>query len=63
MPKIAILLSAMDAIEKGELKETAEVKKDMWLMISKSNNQASTRMIDRLGYDKISSVLTSDRYN
>ena len=31
-------------------------------MISKSNNQASTRMIDRLGYDKISSVLTSDRY-
>jgi len=62
LPKIAILLSAMDAIEKGELKETAEVKKDMWLMISKSNNQASTRMIDRLGYDKISSVLTSDRY-
>jgi len=62
LPKIAILLSAMDAIEKGELKETAEIKKDMWLMISKSNNQASTRMIDRLGYDKISSVLTSDRY-
>ena len=61
LPKIAILLSAMDAIEKGELKETAEVKKDMWLMISKSNNQASTRMIDRLGYDKISSVLTSER--
>jgi len=29
LPKIAILLSAMDAIEKGELKETAEVKKDI----------------------------------
>ena len=25
LPKIAILLSAMDAIEKGELKETAEI--------------------------------------
>ncbi|MGB5944434.1 MAG: serine hydrolase [Leeuwenhoekiella sp.] len=59
LPKIAILLAAMDAIEKGELKETKEVKTDMWLMISKSNNQASTRMIDRLGYDKITSVLTS----
>ena len=62
LPKIAILLAAMDAIEKGELKETAEVKNDMWLMISKSNNQASTRMIDRLGYDKISGVLMSDKY-
>ncbi|MEZ7495938.1 serine hydrolase [Leeuwenhoekiella aequorea] len=62
LPKIAILLAAMDAIDKGEMKETAEIKNDMWLMISKSNNQASTRMIDRLGYDKISSVLTSDKY-
>ena len=48
LPKIAILLSAMDAIEKKELKETDEVKKDMRLMISKSDNQASTRMINRL---------------
>jgi beta-lactamase class A len=62
LPKIAILLSAMDAIEKGELKETAEVKKDMRLMISKSNNAASTRMIDRLGYDKIESVMTDPKY-
>ena len=62
LPKIAILLAAMDAIDKGELKETDEVKHDMWLMISKSNNQASTRMIDRLGYDKINGVLTSDKY-
>lgn len=62
LPKIAILLAAMDAIEKGELKETEAVKKDMWLMISKSNNQASTRMIDRLGYDKIAGVLTSPEY-
>ncbi len=57
LPKIAILLAAMDAIDKGELKDTKEVRKDLRLMISKSNNQASTRMIDRLGYDKIESVL------
>ncbi|GAA4810693.1 hypothetical protein GCM10023330_17310 [Litoribaculum gwangyangense] len=62
LPKIAILLSAMDAIEKGELKETPDVKSDMRLMISKSDNQASTRMIDRLGYKKIESVMTDPKY-
>ncbi|WP_204345864.1 serine hydrolase [Psychroserpens algicola] len=59
LPKIAILLAAMDAIENGELVYSKEVKKDLRLMISKSNNQASTRMIDRLGYEKIESVLRS----
>lgn len=63
LPKIAILLAAMDALEKGELKETPEVKKDMKIMISKSSNQAATRMIDRLGFDKIESVLTDEKYN
>jgi beta-lactamase class A len=62
LPKIAILLAAMDAIEKGELQETPEVNKDMRLMISKSNNEASTRLIDRLGYDKIEAVMTDPKY-
>ena len=62
LPKIAILLAAMDAIENGELKETAEVKKDMRLMISKSDNEASTRMIDRVGYEKIEAVMTNPKY-
>lgn len=62
LPKIAILLSAMDAIEKKELKETPEVKIDMRLMIAKSDNQAATRMINRLGYQKIESVMTDPKY-
>ena len=62
LPKIAILFAAMDAIDKNELKETAAVKRDMKLMIAKSDNQASTRMIDRVGYDKISDILTDPRY-
>ncbi len=62
LPKIAILLAAMDAIENCELEETAEVKHDMQIMISKSDNHASTRMIDRLGYQKISKVLTNPKY-
>ena len=49
LPKIAVLLSAMDAIEKGEIKETKTLKKDLRLMISKSDNAAATRMIDLLG--------------
>tara|TARA_R110001583_G_scaffold17310_10_gene70187 strand:+ start:248 stop:1153 length:906 start_codon:yes stop_codon:yes gene_type:complete len=63
LPKIAILLAAMDAIEKGQLTETPEITEDMKLMISNSNNQASTRMIDRLGYAKIESVMTDKKYN
>ena len=63
LPKIAILLAATDAIDKGELKESTEVKKDMRLMISKSNNQAATRMIDRIGYEKLESVMTDPRYD
>jgi beta-lactamase class A len=62
LPKIAVLLASMDAIENSELKETDEIKKDMRLMISKSNNQATTRMIDRVGYEKIESVLTDPKY-
>jgi beta-lactamase class A len=57
LPKIAILLAAMDAIENGELADTKEIREDLRLMISKSNNRASTRMIDRLGYAKIEAVL------
>lgn len=57
LPKIAILLAAMDALDKGELKDSEEIREDLRLMISKSNNRASTRMIDRLGYKKIEEVL------
>ncbi|RXP56180.1 hypothetical protein EC396_07875 [Lutibacter sp. HS1-25] len=62
LPKIAILLAAMDALEKGEIIETPELTNDMKIMISKSNNAAATRMIDKLGFDKIESVLTDERY-
>ena len=63
LPKIAVLLAAMDAIDKGELVETPEVTKDMHLMIAKSDNRASTRMIDRLGFEKIEKVLTDPKYD
>lgn len=62
LPKIAVLLAAMDAIEKGELVETEAIKKEMRLMISKSDNDATTAMIDRLGYPKIESVMRDPKY-
>jgi beta-lactamase class A len=62
LPKIAVLLTAMDAIDKGEITETAEVKNDMRLMIAKSNNDAATRMIDRVGFDKIAAVMEDPKY-
>lgn len=58
LPKIAVLAAAHDAIERGELRETAEVVKDMRLMIAKSNNAATTRMIDRVGFENIERTMT-----
>ncbi|MFD1314992.1 serine hydrolase [Namhaeicola litoreus] len=57
LPKIAVLLAAMDAINNHEIVETDAMRKDMKLMISKSNNQATTRIIDLLGFEKIESSL------
>lgn len=62
LPKIAVLLAAMDAIDKGELQDTDDIRFDMWAMISKSNNAATTRMIDRVGFSKISKVLQDPNY-
>lgn len=57
LPKIAVLLAVEDAIHKGEVSETEALRKDMNEMIRYSNNSATTRIIDILGYEKIESVL------
>lgn len=58
LPKIAVLAASYDAISRGEMIESAEVKRDLRMMIAKSNNAATTRMIDRLGFDKIRRTMT-----
>ena len=63
LPKIAILLAAMDAIEKGELEDTPELREKMRLMISKSSNVAATELMDMLGFEKIESVLEDPKYD
>ncbi len=62
LPKLAILLGASQSLEDGTLEETDEVLHDMRIMISKSDNGAATRMIDRVGFDKIEQTLRDPRY-
>jgi beta-lactamase class A len=62
LPKIAILLGAMDALEKGEIKDSESLRTDMRQMIARSDNDAATRILDMLGYEKIESVLTDPKY-
>lgn len=62
LPKIAVLLSTMEGIDKGQIKETPSLRKDMRLMISKSDNAASTRLIDKVGFNRIEAVMTDPKY-
>jgi len=63
LPKIAILLTAMQQIEDGELQQTPAVMRDLNDMIRVSNNEAATRMIDRVGgLEAIETVLRDPRY-
>ncbi|MBN2410810.1 serine hydrolase [candidate division KSB1 bacterium] len=62
LPKLAILLGAAQSLEDGKLEETPEVLNDMRKMISNSDNQAATRMIDRIGLEKIEDTLRDKKY-
>lgn len=63
LPKIAILLATMDAIEKGEVEDSPEIRAKMRLMMSKSSNTASTELMDMLGFERIENVLTDPKYD
>jgi beta-lactamase class A len=62
LPKIAILLACADALDKGRIEETPEVREDMRMMIAKSSNTAATRMIERVGIGHIATVLQDPCY-
>lgn len=62
LPKLAILLAASQSLADSTLTATPEVIKDMRIMISRSDNGAATRMIDRVGFDRIEDILTDPRY-
>jgi beta-lactamase class A len=62
LPKIAILLAVMDALEEGDVEDTPELQYHLRMMISKSNNRSSTKMIDLVGYERIESVLRGPKH-
>jgi len=62
LPKIAILLAAYEQISKGRLKLDAATKEDLQQMIWRSSNSASTRLMHKVGKERIAEVLLSDRY-
>ncbi len=63
LPKLAILLTAFHCFENKIIEQTPEVVKDLNLMIRKSNNQAATRMIERVTMKRIQEVLTLKCYD
>jgi beta-lactamase class A len=62
LPKIAVLLAAFVSFEDGTLDETPEIHRDLVAMIRVSSNAAATRMIDRIGFEKIAAVLMDPQY-
>lgn len=47
--KVFIAISAYENIESGDLKETSSLSKDIHLMLNRSDNYATNRVIDALG--------------
>lgn len=62
LPKIGILLAAFQGFEDGSLQESEQTYSELTKMIRVSDNKAATRMIDRLGFQKIETVLTNPHY-
>lgn len=62
LPKIAILLAAYVLLEDDKLPDTPNIRKDMTDMIRYSSNEAATRMIDRIGMERIDEILMDPRF-
>lgn len=62
LPKIAILLGAYASFEDGSLTRTEENRADLDSMIRVSSNAAATRMMDKVGMEKIQAVLQDPQY-
>ena len=63
LPKIAILLAAVDALESGRLKLDEQLDQDLNNMIRSSSNKAAARVSDRLGgLDRVNAILKDSRF-
>jgi beta-lactamase class A len=62
LPKLAILLAALQGFEDGTLRETPEIHRDLVEMIRRSDNDAANRLIARLGLKRITRVILEPRH-
>lgn len=62
LPKIAIMLTVFDGIEQGRFTYTPALRAELELMIRRSDNHASTRLIEMVGFEHIAAVLQDPRY-
>lgn len=63
LPKICALVAGFERIQGGQLKYTPAVKQMFTRMVRYSSNADASRAIHTVGFDYISRVLTSSKYN
>ena len=61
LPKIAILLGAMDTIQHGRAVPDAAIENDIQQMIRVSSNTAATRVLEWVGRDRLLALMQSPR--
>lgn len=62
LPKIAIMLTVFDQIDRNEIRYTPELREKMELMIRRSSNDVATELIELVGFEAIAATLQDPRY-
>ena len=63
LPKIAILLGAFVKIEEGSMTLDSSTRKSLTSMIRVSSNREATRMLNRVGKERLLGILQSDKFD
>jgi beta-lactamase class A len=63
LPKIAILLGAFVEIEQGEMKLDKDTRESLTRMIRVSSNEDATRMLNRVGKNRLLGILQSKKFH
>jgi len=63
LPKIAILLGAFVEIQNGEMKLDQNTRESLTRMIRVSSNEDATRMLNRVGKQRLLGILQSGKYD
>lgn len=63
LPKIAILLGAFVEIEQGDMKLDKDTRESLTRMIRVSSNEDATRMLNRVGKNRLLDILQSRKFH